>query len=179
MSSVVTSNPRLAMHDSALRWYALYTRSRHEKSIEAELVKKGIEAFLPLRYMKRKWSDRVVTAEEPLFKSYVFVKSDKHQFLNVLKTKGAVKFVSAGIRPLPVSNSVIDSLRSISTPEAEIDYFPYLRTGDRVYVRSGVFKGIEGFVARKDEDKCRVVISVDALMASISVQVDSNLVEKF
>jgi transcription antitermination factor NusG len=73
---------------------------------------------------------------------------------------------------------VIDSLRSISTPEAEIDYFPYLNVGERVYVRAGVFKGVEGFIIRKDENKCRVVISVDALMASISVQVDSNLVEK-
>lgn len=162
----------------ALKWYALYTRSRHEKFIQAELGKKGIEAFLPVRYLKRKWSDRIVTAEEPLFKSYVFVKSGQHQFLNVLQTKGAVKFVSAGIRPVAVSNSVIESLRYISTPEAEIDYFPYLNTGDRVYVRSGVFKGVEGYIARKDDDKYRVIISVDALMASISVQVDSNLVEK-
>lgn len=159
-------------------WYALYTRSRHEKFIHAELEKRRIESLLPVRFIKRKWSDRTVTVEEPLFKSYLFVKGNILKFTDVLKTKGAVKFVSAGAYPIPIREAVIESLRTIIQPDIVLDPFPYLKTGNKVYVKSGIFKGIEGFVVRKNEKKCRLVISIDALMASVSVEIDACLVEK-
>ncbi len=176
MSSLTAlSNPELL---TSRRWYALYTKSRYEKFIHGELGKKRIESFLPLRFIKRRWSDRTVTVEEPLFKSYLFVKANAFKFTDVLKTKGAVKFVTAGIQPVSIEDSVIQSLQIVTQPEAILDPFPYLKQGDRVYVRSGLFKGMEGFVVRKNEKKCRLVISIDALMASVSLEVDSCLVER-
>jgi len=165
-------------YDLNPHWYALYTKSCHEKFIRSELDKRKIESYLPVKHLKRRWSDRTVTTEEPLFKSYLFVKTDLYHFTDVLKVKGAVKFVSAGTAPVPIQNTIIDSLRMVVQPGVDLDPFPYLKQGDRVYVRSGLFKGLEGFIVRKDNDKCRLVISVNALMASISVQVDSSLVEK-
>jgi transcription antitermination factor NusG len=162
----------------AKRWYALYTRSRHEKFIHAELAKKRIEAFLPLQSIKRRWSDRTVTVEEPLFKSYVFVKTDLGESKEALKTKGAVRFVAAGSRLVPIPDATIESLRTAFVSGTVLDPFPYLREGDRVYVRSGIFKGTEGFIVRKDEKKCRLVLSIDALMASVSLEIDAALVER-
>ena len=161
-----------------LQWYALYTKSRHEKFVRDEIQKRQIESFLPLRFMKRKWSDRMVIVEEPLFKSYLFVKTDFKSFSDVLKTKGAVAFVRSGDGPVPIRESVILSLRNIVQPDIVLDPFPYLKQGDRVYVKSGIFKGTEGFIIRKNDKKCRLVISIDALMTSISVEVDSCLVER-
>ena len=160
------------------KWHALYTKSRHEKFISAELQKKGIEAYLPLRRVQRRWSDRNVITEEPVFSSYIFVRSNPLISTEILKTKGAVKFVSAGHEPVVVSPAVIGSLRTIFTQNIQADPFPYLREGERVCVRSGVFKGVEGFIVRKDDKRCRVVISIDAIMSSISFEVDSCLVEK-
>ncbi len=161
-----------------LHWYALYTKSRHEKFIDCELQKRRIESFLPLRSIKRRWSDRTVTVEEPLFKSYIFVRT---HFLNtgeVLKTKGAVKFVGAGSRLVPIQENVISSLRNAVQNNIALDPFPYLNPGDRVFVKSGIFKGMEGYILRKNDKRCRLVISIDALMASVSMEVDSCLVEK-
>ena len=110
-------------------WYALYTRSRHEKFIHSELDKRRIESFLPVRFVKRKWSDRTVTIEEPLFKSYLFVRTNILRFSDVLKTKGAVKLVSAGIDPVPIGENVIISLRNVIQPEIVLDPFPYLKAG--------------------------------------------------
>ena len=159
-------------------WYALYTKSRHEKLINSELQKRRIESFLPLRKIKKRWSDRTVTTEEPLFKSYLFVKTDRLQASEVLKAKGAVNFVASRGHFISVDENVITSLRTIIDNEIAADPFPYLTVGDRVYVRSGIFKGIEGFVVRKDNQKCRLVISITAIMASISVEIDADLVEK-
>ena len=159
------------------QWYALYTKSRHEKLIDGELRKRRIESFLPLRRMKKRWSDRTVTVEEPLFKSYVFVKTDTTRAADVLKTPGAVQFVSAQTRPVPIREDVIAALKVLTEGDIALDPFPYLEVGRRVRVKSGVFKGIEGFVLRKDTRRCRLVISIDALKASISAEVDACLVE--
>lgn len=160
------------------RWYALYTRGRHEKFIDAEMRRKNVESFLPLRRIKRQWTDRTVVVEEPLFSSYVFVKTDLRHNSEILSTKGAVKFVSVKSRPIPIEDSVITSLQNIISQKVAFDPFPYLRVGQKVYVRSGLFKGIEGIIIRKDDKRCRLVISIHAIMASISLDVDASLVEK-
>ena len=54
-------------------WYALYTKPRWEKKIDAALLKKGIEAWCPLQKIEKQWSDRKKIIEEPLFKSYIFI----------------------------------------------------------------------------------------------------------
>src|SRR3989338_11013681 len=105
------------------QWYALYTRSRHEKFIRSELEKRKIEAFLPLKTIKRRWSDRTVSIQEPLFKSYLFVKADAACTTEVLKTKGAVRFICAGSKPIAIRDAVIGSIRQAIEQEIQIDPF--------------------------------------------------------
>ena len=159
-------------------WYALYTKSRHEKFIQNELNKRSIESFLPVRVLRKHWSDRTVSIEEPLFKSYLFVKTDLLNRCAVLKAKGAVRFVAAGAQPISISECIIEALKTAVREDIPLDPFPYLKQGDRVYVRSGLFKGTEGFIVRKDGKKSRLVISIDALMTSVSVEIDAGLAEK-
>lgn len=160
-------------------WYALYTKSRQEKHINEEFDKRHIESFLPLRKIKRRWSDRVKTIEEPLFKSYIFVKTElPKRKTDVLKIKGAVKFVSAGINPISVDEQTMQSLKNVVQQDIAVDPFPYLDKGDRVIIKSGPFKDTEGFIVRKDEKKCRLVISIAAIKSSVAVEIDSYLVDK-
>jgi len=160
-------------------WYALYTKSRHEKHINEELDKRNIESFLPLRKIKRRWSDRIKTIEEPLFKSYLFVKTELPACkTDVLKIKGVVKFVSAGADPIPIDEKVIQTLQNLIQYDIAIDPFPYLEKGDRVVIKTGPFKDTEGFIVRKDEKKCRLVISIAAIKSSVSVEIDAYLVDK-
>ncbi len=159
------------------RWYALYTRSRHEKLVDGELQKKGIETFLPVRKVFRHWSDRVKEIEIPIFAGYLFVRIPLKYKLEVLKTRGSVHFVTFNTFPLAIPEKELDAVRRFITEEISIDPYPYLGAGDRVYVRSGPLKGIEGFIVRKDKHT-RLVISLDLLLQSISVQIDEALVEK-
>ena len=59
------------------KWYAIYTRPRWEKKVDLLLKDQGLESYCPLNKVKRKWSDRIKLVEEPLFKSYVFVRTDE------------------------------------------------------------------------------------------------------
>lgn len=160
----------------AVRWFALYTRSRHEKIVNDELRKKRIETFLPLRKVTRHWSDRKKIIDEPLLPGYLFVHAPFEERWNILNTVGVVSFVGKKSDPPEVPHAELDALRLFTEQEIQIDPFPYLKQGDRVYVRSGPFKGVEGFIVRKDRH-CRLVISLDLLMQSVSVVIDEACIE--
>jgi transcription antitermination factor NusG len=157
-------------------WFALYTKGRHEKLVQSELQKKGIEAFLPLRKITRQWSDRKKLIEEPLFKSYLFVHAPLVERWTILNTTGVVSFVGKKSDPAEVPETEILAVRRFMDSEIQVDPFPYLKEGQRVYVRSGPFKGVEGFVVRKDRH-CRLVVSLNVLMQSISIQIDEACIE--
>jgi transcription termination/antitermination protein NusG len=162
---------------NAVRWFALYTKSRHEKLVVRELQKKGIETFLPLRKITRDWSDRKKTIEEPLFQGYLFVHMPLKERWTVLNTVGAVRFIGkSAADPIEVPEKELLTVRQFIEQEIQVDPFPYLKEGQRVYVRSGPFKGTEGIVVRKDRH-CRLVISLDMLMKSISVIIDEACIE--
>lgn len=162
---------------NALKWYALYTKSRHEKLVRGELEKKGLETFLPLREVTRQWSDRKKVIEEPLFQGYLFVKMPLRERWTVLNTTGAVRLIGkSAADPVEVPESDLLAIRRFLEQDIVINPFPYLKAGERVYVRSGPFKGVEGFIVRKD-NHCRLVISLDLLMQSISIQIDQAAVE--
>lgn len=158
------------------KWFALYTRSRHEKLVDQELKKKGIETFLPLRSITRQWSDRRKVIEEPLFKGYLFVRTPLSDRYTILNTKGAVRFVGRSSDPIEVPEKELWTVRRFIDQEIAVDPFPYLKEGERVFVRSGPFRGVEGFILRKQKN-CRLVISLDLLMQSVSIEMDQACVE--
>ena len=159
------------------RWYALYTRSRCEKQVDRELQKKGLKSFLPLRRVTKHWSDRKVVLEEPLFKGYLFVQIPLSQRWDVLGTAGAVRLIGrSALGPTEVAERDVEAVRRLTESEIQADPFPYLKEGQRVYIRSGPLKGAEGFIVHKDKH-CRLVLSLDLLMQSVSVQVDEACIE--
>jgi transcription antitermination factor NusG len=80
--------------DAALgvNWYAIQTRSRHEKMVACQLQNQSVVTFLPLVSQLRRWSDRQKLVEFPLFPGYAFVRvvCDPEERLRVLQTEGVV-----------------------------------------------------------------------------------------
>ena len=85
-------NPHSPTTDSAddLHWYAISTRSRHEKLVRDRLAGIGIEPFLPLVKRLSEWSDRKVWTESPLFSGYCFARFSLMHSHAVLQTPGTV-----------------------------------------------------------------------------------------
>ena len=75
-------------------WHALYVHSRAEKKVYERLVEMGFEAYLPLITKMKRWSDRMKKVEEPLFKSYLFVRSDEKRHYEILSIPWVTRFVS-------------------------------------------------------------------------------------
>src|SRR6267378_4423806 len=93
-------------------WYAAYTSARHEKKVVEELGRRNVESFLPLYSSVRRWKDRHVQLEMPLFPGYVFVHLALLERLKVLQVPGVAKLVGFGSLPVALPDEQVDALRS-------------------------------------------------------------------
>jgi len=157
-------------------WYAIYTRCHHEFTIRSQLQKKSIENFFPCvtRWSRRK--DRKLKIQVPLFPSYIFVKIcfTPYNALEVLKINGVVRFLGeSNQRPVDIPDIQIESLKTVIASGEQILPFAYLRVGQRVRVRRGPLEGCEGLLVRMNTGKDRLVISLELLQRSVSVELDA------
>jgi transcription antitermination factor NusG len=163
--------------DSAVpRWFAVYTSARHEKTVARQLDQRCIEKFLPLYRSLRRWKDRRKLVDLALFPSYVFVRIEARDKLRVLQVPGVVSLVTFNGQLAALPEQEINALRSGLDHGIYAEPCPYLRVGRQVRVAAGPLAGAEGILIKKKE-KCRVVISLDVLMRSVAVEVDSTDVE--
>ncbi len=158
-------------------WYAIYTRPRHEKKVFEQLVEKRIESYLPLITRVRQWKDRKKKVEMPLFNSYLFVRIDYKSRFAVLQTKGVVKIVNFNGVPAVVPDWQIESLRKMLEHPEKIRLENYIRPGEIVEVVEGPFKGMRGTV-RKTKGETRLIVTIEGIMQSVSVEIDSDLVKR-
>ncbi len=155
-----------------LRWYAVRTRSRHEKRVLTQLADRpGIDVYLPLRERRSRWKDRVKEIQEPLFPGYCFVRFRRPDRLRVLQAVGVVGLVGRGGEPEPIPDSEIEAIRTLIGSRLVYEPFPFLAEGTMVEVIRGPLMGVRGRLLRKDRD-CRVVLSVTLIRQSVSVEID-------
>jgi len=155
------------------RWYAVHTRSRHEKRVADQLSSKNLDFFLPLYESVRRWKDRKVRIEMPLFPGYMFVQIPLRERLRVLEVPGVVKLVSFSGEPVPLPDSDINQLRQGLASKLKAEPHPYLKIGQKVLVKHGPLTGMEGILVRK-KDSLRLVISIDLIMRSIAVEIPAT-----
>ena len=151
-------------------WYAIYTRPRHEKTVNERLLEKEFDTYLPLVKRVSQWKDRKKKIEEPLFKSYLFVDFEYKYRFDVLETNGVVKIINFNGKPAVVPGWQIDSLKKMIDSPETLQIEPYLRPGELVEVISGPMRGMKGTVVHR-KGKSRMVLTIDGVMQSVSVNV--------
>lgn len=160
-------------------WYAVHTRSRHEKKVADEIHSKGIRSFLPLISRKHRWSDRQKEVQLPLFPGYVFVHTtfDPETRISVLRTTGVAGFVGDQGRGTPIPEKQIEDVRLIVDQKIAFEAYPFLEINQRVRIRGGSLDGVEGVLAAKNAD-ASLVVSIDLIKRSILVRVTGYELEK-
>jgi transcription antitermination factor NusG len=156
----------------AIRWFAVWTRSRHEQVVRAQLDEKQIPAFLPTLTKWSRWKDRRKQIEVPLFPGYVFARFDPDARLAVLKCSGVVSIVSVNGTPVPVPNEEIEGIRTLVTSTLPYDPCPTIKTGMMVEVVHGPLSGVVGRLTRKGT-QARLILAVNLIGQGVSVQVDA------
>jgi transcription antitermination factor NusG len=159
------------------KWYAIYTRSRHEKVVYELLNDKGIETFLPLRVVLSHWKDRKKKIESPLFPGYLFTRINiSDDFTKVVTSKGVVKVLGTNGTPVPIPDEEVDSVRTLLKSGLRYDPYPYLKSGMKVVVINGLLQGIIGKIIER-LGKYKLLISIELIKRSISVEIDVKDVE--
>lgn len=164
----------------SIHWYALYTRSRHEKRVHHQLSDKGIESYLPVRSILRKWSDRKKWVEEPLFRCYVFVHADSKGRLQALQTFGSVRFIAFNGRPAVVRDDEIENIKRILQESSNVEPCTALTRGDIVEIVRGPLTGLRGRL-ESIQSQQRLIVSIDSIHQALRFNVDGmdvKVVEK-
>jgi len=160
------------------QWYAIRTRSRHEKMVSQQLEQQGIETFLPLVKRIHKWSDRMKEVEMPLFTGYNFVRVvlSSPERLRVLQAHGVAGFVGINGAGTAIPDSQIHDIRTLLTSQVPFEEHPFLKVGQRVRIRGGCLDGVEGVLAAHNGDQS-LMISVEPIQRSLSIRVQGYTVE--
>jgi len=166
----------VAMETLVPQWYVAYTSSNHEKRVTEQLRERSVDHFLPLYESVRRWKDRRIKLQLPLFPGYVFVRLPICDRLKVLQVPGVARLVGFNGRPAALPAKEIEALRASMAKHLRAEPHPYLTVGRRVRVRQGPLQGIEGVLIRK-RNALRVVVSVDLIMRSAAVEVDASDLE--
>lgn len=160
-----------------MAWYAIYTRPRHEKKSAELLVEQKYEVYLPLIQKVRQWKDRRKKVDMPLFNSYLFVNFDYNQRFDILKTHGVVKIISFSGEPAVIPDWQINALKRMLDFPDSLRLEKYITPGEIVEIKAGPMRGLKGMVDLKKDSK-RLVLSIDGVFQSISVEIDEEFVER-
>lgn len=163
--------------DKALKWYALYTRSRFEKKAAERLTEQGIEAYVPLQRVMRQWSDRRKLVLEPAIRSYVFVHINHLHYYNVLNTPGIVRYVFFDGKPAVVRDEEIETMKRVMDAELEVECLPDdLQPGTRVRIVEGPLTGVEGELVQH-VGKQKVALRIEAIRQVMMVTLSPQVLE--
>jgi transcription antitermination factor NusG len=158
--------------DEERRWFAVFTRSHHEKRVAQYYAERRIEHLLPISRVVRLWSHyRKVTVEMPLFPNYIFARISRRERTAAMKVPGALSFVGQNNIPAALPDAEIESLRE-GLMLRNATAHPYLVVGARVRINKGALAGREGIVLR-NKNSFRVVLTLSVVMRSFAVEVDA------
>jgi transcription antitermination factor NusG len=155
------------------KWYAIYTRPRWEKKVNNLLVQKGIESYCPLNKVRRKWSDRIKIVEEPLFKSYVFVRIEDENRTEVRMTEGVVNFVYWNGKPAVIKEKEIQIIKRFLDEYENVEAVKMdLRPDERLKIIAGPMMDQEGKIIEIKNKVARVCI--DSLGYLLIANIDKS-----
>jgi transcription antitermination factor NusG len=152
------------------RWYALKTRSRHEKRVRDQLVQRDIDTFLPVCDTWRQWKDRKKKVELPLFPGYCFARFPLVEKLRVLNVLGVADLVSINGMPEPIREDELGAIQRLVATKLQFDPHPFLEEGMDVEVVRGPLTGVRGKLLRKDR-VTRLVLAVTLVRQSAVVEI--------
>ena len=170
-NNVVVEATALAVEDDQIRWYAAYTSANHERRVAEQFRVREVEHFLPTYSSVRRWKDRRVTLQLPLFPGYVFVRIALRDRFKVVQVPGLARLVAFNGTPAALPNDEIAALQATVASGVRAEPHPFLVAGRRVQVKSGPMAGLQG-VLLKRKGRFRLVISIALIQRAVALDAD-------
>ena len=163
------------------RWFAVRTCFRDEKAAVKQLVNKGIECYLPIKKVTRRYSRRIRHVEMPLIHNFVFVKITKNQYNEVLDTQYVQGFLKLGGNLLAIPDQQIELMQRLLGDNIDIAIVPaedrYWEKGDLVEVTVGPMLGHRGELV-DIHGKKRLVIELFTSGPSMLIEIEAQCLKR-
>ena len=160
--------------DAAGLWYVLHTRSRQEKALTRDLTAMGIRHYLPMLEQTRYYGRRKVLVDTPLFAGYVFLRGTIEQAYQADRTDRVARLIAVADQDTLAWE--LENIQLALSRRAPLDAYPYLRSGVRVEVRSGPFRGLQGRIDSRTR-RNRLVVQIETLGQAAGLEIDGALLE--
>jgi len=163
-----------SIRDFAGRWWVAHTKSRNEKALAHDLVRRNISYFLPMTWKVRRQSGRTLRSLLPLFGGYLFFCGDESQRVELLRTNRV-----AGLIEVNDQQTLIDELVQIERAlraGAPLTPHRYIKTGQRCRIIAGPLADLTGIVL-KVRNTTRLLLQIDMLGQAASVEIDVDMIE--
>ena len=160
-------------------WLAIYTKPRSEKKAFVQLAEAGYETYLPLIKTLKQWSDRKKWVEEPLFRSYVFVRVSEKEYYDALNaTPHTVRYVTFEGKAVPIPPAQIEAMKNYIALGDYNEHAPGdLEPGQEVEVLAGAMKGLRGRLVRT-AGKQKVRVEIDGIGKELFIEVPAGILRK-
>lgn len=158
-------------------WLVVYTKSRCEKKVAERLMQEGFEAYCPTLNTIKKWSDRKKKIEEPMLRSYCFVKCNEMQRPEIFNIPGFVRFVYWLGKPVEISEKEIARIKRIlKNYSADSIKIETLLPGETMEIQTGNFKGVKAVL--KEVKGNKLILTFGPLGFKITVDTTVNRVAR-
>jgi len=163
-----------SISDFAGLWWVAHTKSRNEKALAQDLVRKNINYFLPMTWKVRRQRGRTLRSLLPLFSGYLFFCGRENQRLELLRTNRVANLIE-----VKDQQKLLDELMQFEQAiraGAPLTPYKYIKAGQRCRVIAGPLADLNGIVVRT-KSATRLVLQIDMLGQAASVEIDIDMIE--
>lgn len=155
-------------------WWVAHTKSRNEKALAQDLIRKNISYFLPMIRKIRRRRGRTMRSLLPLFNGYLFFCGKENQRIELLRTNRVANLIE-----VKDQQKLLDELLQIEQAiraGAPLTPYRYIKAGRRCRVTAGPLADLHGVVVRT-KNATRLVLQIDMLGQAASVEIDVDMIE--
>lgn len=164
------------LNTSAYAWYAIHTRSRHERKVKRELTHQGFTVFLPEYRAVSRRKDRHREILRVLFPGYLFVhvRLCPELRLHILQTASVVCMVGIRHQPVAVPDREIESIRALLAFGNKTAPHNSFEPGQLIQVMDGPLRGVIGTIKSTPHGR-RIIVAVELLGRAVSALIDREI----
>ena len=155
------------------KWFALYTKPRHEFKAALQLETEDINYYLPVITRLKQWSDRKKKITEPLLRGYIFIFADEKERYISLQQLSIVRCIFDNGRPAVIPEWQIDNLRKFLNKKVDVVVHSGIVPGAKVKILDGPFAGVIGVINHEVKGKT-IAINIDLLNRSVLAQISKD-----
>lgn len=165
------------LDDKEPKWFAIKTKFKSEKYVVGNLLRKGVEAYIPIQTVTKKYVRKIKTYDKPLMNCYAFVRITLDQYVKVLETEHVYAFIKQGNDLVSIPDQEINLLRKVVGEAEAISAIPILyEAGQSVEIIGGSLTGVKGTLINK-KSKRIFVIALDHMGMQLEIEVNKTLIQ--